>query len=143
MLRECHDGPLGGHFGRAKTGSLVRRLVFWVGQDVDVAEYVRSCQSANEAEHCGPRGIRDSLSEPEALGSRSATDDDRIKLRDCKQVQVRQWSQPAAELQRSVRFEKPRGGPHKQLKPAPGGSISATLLLAKVQTPCFPSLNFS
>ncbi len=21
--RECHDGPLGGHFGRAKTGSLV------------------------------------------------------------------------------------------------------------------------
>jgi hypothetical protein len=25
VLRECHDGPLGGHFGRAKTGSLVRR----------------------------------------------------------------------------------------------------------------------
>ncbi len=23
VLRECHDGPLGGHFGRAKTGSLV------------------------------------------------------------------------------------------------------------------------
>ena len=38
VLRECHDGPLGGHFGRAKTGSLVRRLAFWVGQDVDVAE---------------------------------------------------------------------------------------------------------
>ena len=41
VLRECHDGPLGGHFGRAKTGSLVRRLAFWVGQDVDVTEYVR------------------------------------------------------------------------------------------------------
>ena len=45
VLRECHDGPtdglLGGHFERAKTGSLVRRLAFWVGQDVDVAEYVR------------------------------------------------------------------------------------------------------
>jgi hypothetical protein len=25
VLRECHDGPLGGHFGRTKTGSLVRR----------------------------------------------------------------------------------------------------------------------
>ena len=37
VLRDCHDGPLGGHFGRAKTGSLVRRLAFWVGQDVDVA----------------------------------------------------------------------------------------------------------
>ena len=31
VLRECHDGPLGGLFGRAKTGSLVLRLAFWVG----------------------------------------------------------------------------------------------------------------
>ena len=45
VLRECHDGPLGGHFGRAKTGSLVRRLAFWVGQDRDVVEYVRTCQT--------------------------------------------------------------------------------------------------
>ncbi len=37
VLRECHDGPIGGHFGRAKTGSLVLRLAFWVGQDLDVA----------------------------------------------------------------------------------------------------------
>ena len=37
MLLECRDGPIGGHFGRSKTGSLVRRLVFWVGQDVEVA----------------------------------------------------------------------------------------------------------
>ena len=53
----CHDGPLGGRFGRAKTGSLVRRLAFWVCQDFDVAEYVRSrqtCQRA-KAEHGGPR----------------------------------------------------------------------------------------
>ncbi len=45
VLRECHGGALGGHFGRAKTGSLMRRLAFWVGQDVDVADYVRSCQT--------------------------------------------------------------------------------------------------
>jgi hypothetical protein len=58
-LRECHDGPLGGHFGRAKTGSLVRRLSFWVGQDGDVAEYVRSCQAcqSTKADHGGPRGL--------------------------------------------------------------------------------------
>ena len=58
VLRECHDGPLGGHFGRAKTGSLVRRLTFWVGQELDVAEYVRSCQTCQrtKAEHGGPRG---------------------------------------------------------------------------------------
>jgi hypothetical protein len=59
VLRECHDVPLGGHFGRAKTGSLVRRLAFWVGQDVDVAEYVRTCQTCQrtKAEHGGPRGL--------------------------------------------------------------------------------------
>ena len=44
VLPECHDGPLGGHFGLAKMGSLVRRLAFWVGQDVDVAEYVPAHQ---------------------------------------------------------------------------------------------------
>jgi hypothetical protein len=33
VLRECHDGPTEGHFGRAKTGSLVHSLAFWVGQD--------------------------------------------------------------------------------------------------------------
>ena len=44
VLRECHDGPLGGHFGRSMTSSLVRRFAFWVGQDFEVAEYVRSCQ---------------------------------------------------------------------------------------------------
>ena len=53
MLRECHDGLPGGRFGRAKTGSLIRRLAFWVGQDGDIAEYVRSCQAyqRTKAEH--------------------------------------------------------------------------------------------
>jgi hypothetical protein len=59
VLRECHDGPLRGHFCRAKPGSLVRRLSFWVGQDVDVAEYVCTCQTCQrtKAEHGGPRGL--------------------------------------------------------------------------------------
>ncbi len=59
VLRECHDGPLGGHFERAKMEWLVRRLDFWVGQDVDVVEYVRSCQTCQhtKAEHGGPRGL--------------------------------------------------------------------------------------
>ena len=58
VLRECHAGPLGGHFGRARTGSLVRRLAFWVRQDVDVAEYFRSSQTCQrvKADHGGPRG---------------------------------------------------------------------------------------
>ncbi len=50
---------LGPHFGRAKTGLLVLGLAFRVGQDVDVAEYVRSCQMCQhtKAEHGGPRGL--------------------------------------------------------------------------------------
>ncbi len=42
-LCECHYGQLGWHFGRAKKGSLVHRLAFWLGQDFNVAVYLRSC----------------------------------------------------------------------------------------------------
>ncbi len=72
VLRECHDGPLGGHFGRAKTGLLVRRLAFWVGQDRDVIEYVRTfqtCQRMNlKAGHGGPRGLLHPLPLPSRRG---------------------------------------------------------------------------
>ena len=57
ILRECHDTPLGGHFGRHKTASLTRMLTFWPGQTRDVGEYVRSCDTCQrtKAEHVGPR----------------------------------------------------------------------------------------
>jgi hypothetical protein len=37
----------------------VRRLAFRVGKDLDVAEYVRACQTCQctKAEHGGPRGL--------------------------------------------------------------------------------------
>ena len=76
MLRECHDGPLGGHLGRTKTVSLVRRLAFWVGQDVDVAEYVRTCQTCQrtKAEHGGPRGLIHPLPLPSRRGGMIGVD---------------------------------------------------------------------
>ena len=76
VLRECHDGPLGGHFGRTKTGSLVRRLAFWVGQDVDVAEYVRTCQTCQrtKAAHGGPRGLIHPLPLPTRRGGMIGVD---------------------------------------------------------------------
>ena len=76
VLRECHDGPLGGHFGRTKTVSLVRRLAFWVGQDVDVAEYVRTCPTCQrvKAEHCGPRGLLHPLPLPSRRGGMLGVD---------------------------------------------------------------------
>ena len=59
VLCDCHDSPLGGHFGRAKTGSLVLRLAFCVGQDYDVTEYVHSSQTcqSTKAEHGSPCGL--------------------------------------------------------------------------------------
>ena len=76
VLRECHDGPLSGHFGRSKTSSLVRRLAFWVGQDLDVAEYVRSCQTCQrtKAEHGGPRGLLHPLPLPTRRGGMIGVD---------------------------------------------------------------------
>jgi hypothetical protein len=63
MVRECHDCPLGRHFCQAKMGLLVLSLDFWVGQDVDVAEYVRTCQTCQrtKAEHGGQRGLLHAL----------------------------------------------------------------------------------
>ena len=79
-LRACHDGPLGGRFGRTtgKTGSLVRRLASWVGQDVDVAEYVRTCQTRTckrtKAAHGGPRGLIHPLPLPTRRGGMIGAD---------------------------------------------------------------------
>ena len=68
--------PLGGHFGWAKTGSLVLRLAFWVGQDVDFAEYVRTCQTCQrmKAKHGGPRGLLHPLPLPSRRGGMIGVD---------------------------------------------------------------------
>ena len=70
ILQECHDTPLGGHFGRHKTAALVRRLAFWPGLSRDVATYVRSCDTCQrtKAEHVGPRGLLHPLPLPTRRG---------------------------------------------------------------------------
>ncbi len=76
VLCECHYGPLGGHFSRAKTGSLVRRLAFWVGQDRNVVEYVRTCQTYQrmKAEHGGTRVLLHPLPLPSRRGGMIGAD---------------------------------------------------------------------
>jgi hypothetical protein len=61
-LRECYDGPLGGHFGRAEAGSLVRCLTFWVGPDRDFAEQVGTCQTC--LAWCEQRHFLKAVSQP-------------------------------------------------------------------------------
>jgi hypothetical protein len=61
---------------RAKTGSLVRCLAFWVGQEVEVAEYVRTCQTCQRTkeEHGGPRGLIHPLPLPSLCGGTIGVD---------------------------------------------------------------------
>jgi len=70
ILQECHDTPLGGHFGRHKTTALVRRLAYWPGQTRDVEAYVRTCEvcQRTKAEHVGPRGLLHPLPLPTRRG---------------------------------------------------------------------------
>ena len=43
LIREYHDAPTGGHFGREKTLSRLSQRFFWKGMEKSVEHYVRSC----------------------------------------------------------------------------------------------------
>ena len=70
VMRDLHDSPLSGHFGRDKTLSLVRRLVFWPGMTQTVSDYVASCPVCQrvKADHTGPRGLFHALPLPSRRG---------------------------------------------------------------------------
>jgi hypothetical protein len=44
-IRECHDSPIAGHPGRAKTYDLLSRSRTWNGMRKDVDHYVRNCHT--------------------------------------------------------------------------------------------------
>ena len=48
LLRESHDQPLAGHFGRDRTLDLLRRKWYWKGMAKDVELYVQSCDKCNK-----------------------------------------------------------------------------------------------
>ena len=59
VLKEVHEPPLAGHFGKAKTYSLLARHYYWVGMRVDAAKLVRSCKECqlNKPPNTGPAGL--------------------------------------------------------------------------------------
>ena len=75
-MHECHDSPLGGHFGREKTAALVRRVAFWPGLSDEVREYVRSCSICQKvkADHGGPHGLLHPLPLPTRRGGTLGVD---------------------------------------------------------------------
>jgi hypothetical protein len=43
LLKEFHDSPTAGHFGRDRTILAMKRLLFWKGMDADVDDFIGSC----------------------------------------------------------------------------------------------------
>jgi len=67
ILHECHDAPLHGHLGAAKTMHAVTRMFFWPGMQRDIVQYVRSCESCqrNKPSHARTAGLLQPLPIPD------------------------------------------------------------------------------
>lgn len=66
VIRMHHDDALAGHFGRAKTKTLISRKYFWPKMMEDVAEYIDSCETCqkNRSRRHRPYGDLQSLPLP-------------------------------------------------------------------------------
>jgi len=67
VIREAHDPPHSGHFGRQKTQEVVQRDFWWPRLGTDVEQYVRTCQSCqrNKPENRKPGGLLQPLPVPD------------------------------------------------------------------------------
>ena len=68
ILRELHDGPLGGHQGVIQTVELVSRTYNWKEMGKFVKDYVKSCDQCTRAKNRNhkPFGLLQPLPVPEA-----------------------------------------------------------------------------
>lgn len=55
VLQQCHDDPLAGHYGYARTLELLRRRYLWPGMAKDVKQYVATCTTC---QRCKPQRHR-------------------------------------------------------------------------------------
>ena len=51
LMKQCHDSPFGGHLGREKTLSALRRHFLWYGKATDVKLYVSTCRECHLGKH--------------------------------------------------------------------------------------------
>ena len=66
VLRECHDDPLAGHFGVAKTLELISRGYWWPQPWKFVKEYIKTCEvcARSKSAHHRPYGLLQPLPTP-------------------------------------------------------------------------------
>ena len=67
MLRQLHEGPVGGHFGEDKTLHRLRERFYWPGHQKDVASWCRTCKDC--AARKGPAPKRRAPLTPIKVGS--------------------------------------------------------------------------
>src|SRR6185312_15738015 len=66
LLHECHDAPLGGHLGVAKTTAALSRRFYWPRMHAEIRHYVTTCPQcqANKASSQLPAGLLQPLPIP-------------------------------------------------------------------------------
>jgi hypothetical protein len=76
LCREHHDSPLGGHFGRERTGLALRKRFYWPRMARFVAAYVRGCDICHRIKPTNekPFGMLEPLAIPEERWSRIGID---------------------------------------------------------------------
>ena len=48
ILKEFHDGPLGGHWGFLKTYKRISHQFYWSGMKTDIKSYVNACSRCQQ-----------------------------------------------------------------------------------------------
>jgi transposase InsO family protein len=67
ILRRNHDDPTAGHYGYKRTQKVIARKYYWVDQNRDVADYVRTCDvcQRTKAKRHKPFGFLQPLPQPD------------------------------------------------------------------------------
>ncbi|KAG1664303.1 hypothetical protein FOA52_005701 [Chlamydomonas sp. UWO 241] len=75
-LREAHDGPLSGHFGRDKTYSRLCQSYYWPRMRAEVEDYCRSCPSCQTIKPSQQKqmGLHKPLQLPDQPGQSASMD---------------------------------------------------------------------
>ena len=68
ILHECHDAPMSGHLGVAKTMAQVTRFFYWPNMQEDIKKYIISCESCqrNKPSQQAPAGLLQPLPIPDS-----------------------------------------------------------------------------
>lgn len=76
IMREYHDGKMGGHGGVVKTQKRIAELFYWVGMMTDIRRFIASCQICQRQKYStlAPGGLMQPLHIPEKVWEDNSMD---------------------------------------------------------------------